>query len=463
MKTLTKLARMSIIFLLLAHLTFFLESCKKDTSDAQQKAAEEMAMQQGGKTSALPHTKQYSPEVATAWFNLLADISRTKPYTAAPSLRIFAYSGMALYESVVPGMPSYQSMYKYLTGNSIESDQKKDYYWPACANAAVARIASKIMQNYPAPNLAPVQALEASLNASFQAKATPEQLQFSNEFGQYVADIIYAWSKTDGTLNPDGSLAACPPYVPLGGLGNWVPTPPGFLPAVGNCQGSLRSFFLNIANTVLPASHPVYSTDPTSNYYKAANEVYTISQTLTPDNIKLVTHWRDIIGTNYNQPSHTLKLTAEFIKKENVNLEDASVLFAKQTFAAFDAIVAASKAKFHYSLQRPITYIRNVMGFTGWNSVYPTPQLPSYPTYQGLQASSITILESYFGKNYAFIDSVHHALYGSFTYASLNALLNDIKSSYIMSGTEFQFAIDAGVSQGQAVGKLINALPFKKP
>ncbi len=158
--------------------------------------------------SALPHTKKFQADVATEWFTLLTEITRTKPYFSPQSLRIFSYSGIALYESVVPGMPSYQSIYGHLTGNTIEFDKKKDYYWPACANAAIARIASKIMKNYPAPDLTAIEALEASLNSVYQSKVNPEQLQFSIEFGRYVADLIYEWSKTDGTLNPDGTLKA---------------------------------------------------------------------------------------------------------------------------------------------------------------------------------------------------------------------------------------------------------------
>src|SRR5688572_434316 len=63
--------------------------------------------------ASLPHTKQYNAGVATAWFYLLTNITRTTPYAPPPTARIFAYAGMALYESVVPGMPSYQSMYTY--------------------------------------------------------------------------------------------------------------------------------------------------------------------------------------------------------------------------------------------------------------------------------------------------------------------------------------------------------------
>jgi len=457
-----KLARMILVIILLAQLAFQLESCQKSVSLPEQISNAEFVTQANSdNTKALPHTKQYPADVATEWFTLLTRVARTKPYGNPQALRIYAYSGVALYESVVPGMPAYQSIYKHLTGNAIEVDNKKDYYWPACANAAIARISSKIMQNYPTPNLASLQALEASLNASFQSQVTPEQLQFSNEFGRYVADIIYDWSKADGTLNSVGTLAVCPAYTPLGGPGNWVPIPPAFLPAVGACQGNLRSFIPNLSNTVMPPSHPAYSTTPSSEFFQAANEVYQTSLQLTADDLKLVEFWRDKAG-NYNQASHTVKLTSDIIANADVNLEDASVLFAKQTMAMFDGIVAASKAKFHYSLLRPITYVRNVMGYTNWNSAIPTSQSPSYPGFQGLQASSVVILENFFGNDYAVTDSTQNALYGSWQYASLNNWLQDVAKSSISSGTEFRFAIEGGITQGNVIGQMINALPFKK-
>lgn len=408
---------------------------------------------------ALPHTKQYSADVATAWFNELTEITRTKPYFVGQANRIFAYSGIALYESVVPGMPSYQSIYKHLTGNTIESGNKKDYYWPACANAAIARISSRIMQTYPAPNLAQVQALEASFNNSFQSQVTPQQLQASNEFGKYVADIIFEWSKTDGVFNPDGTQAICPPYILLGGPGNWVRTPPAFLPAVGQCPP--KTFVPNIGNTVLAAPHPAYSVDPSSAFYQAANEVYQRRNNITPGEVKAFSNWRDL-SPNYNPIAHMLKITTEIFIKEKLNLEDASVLFAKQTMAAYDAASAVFQSKFHYALIRPVTYIRGVMGQNTWLSFGTTPQTPSYPDELSVTASSVEILEKYFGTNYAVTDSVHQSTHGIFSYPSLNAFVLDVVEARVSGGTCFRFAGEEGVIQGRKVGQIINTLPFKK-
>jgi hypothetical protein len=437
-------------------------SCKKaDVPDSNQGNTDIAGTAARNSKNALPYTKQYPADVATAWYTLLTQMARTKPYANPQALRIYAYSGVALYEAVVPGMPSYQSIFTYITGNRLEVDHKKDYYWPACANSAMARIATRIMQNYPTPNLTQVQALETSLNTSYQLQTTSEQLQFSNDFGRYVADIIYDWSKTDGTLNPDGTLAVCPPYIPVGGPGNWVATPPFFIPAAGACQGSLRTFIPNIANTLFPPAHPSYSTDPSSPFFQSANEIYQRSLQLSTDDIRLVTSWRDFAG-NYNQPSRTLKLVTDIFSNDDINLEDASVLYARINMGMFDAIVASSKAKFHYSLLRPITYIRNTMGYASWNPTIPTPPLPSYVGFQGLQASSVRILEKYYGTNYPIIDSTQKTLYGSWSYSSLDGWLQDLSKSALNSGTEFRFGVETGIAQGEAVGEMINALPFKK-
>ena len=415
--------------------------------------------------AALPHTKQYNAGVATEWFHLLTNITRTTPYAPPPTARILAYSGIALYESVVPGMPSYQSMYTYLTKNVITVDKKKDYYWPAAANAALARIASKLLANYSAtPNLAGIQQLENNFNAQFQSQVAEQQLNLSIGFGRRVADIIYDWSKTDGTLTLSGTLAPCPPYTPLGGAGNWVPTPPGLFPAAGACQGALRTFITGVANTTIPPAPPPFSTVPGSLFYNAALEVYQNVQNISSRDLLISQAWRDLLGTNYNTPSHMFELTAQIIDKENLDLEKAAEIFAMQGIANFDAVAATFHAKFHYALMRPITYIRNVLGFTSWNSIYPTPQHPSYPAVAPAAAgSTIVILEKAFGKNYTFSDSTQKALYGTWNYGSFNELLTDVGRSRSHNGLNFQFAVDAGIKQGRMVGEMVSQLPFKKP
>lgn len=403
------------------------------------------------------HAKKYNAEVATQWFDLLTDLAKVTPYNPPQSTRIFAYSSLALYESVVPGMPSYQSIYNYLTGDKIDYDSNNTYYWPAVANAAMAKISSLILKDYPQPvNNNAINILEATLNASFQSVITQEQLSQSIDFGRYVADVIYKWSMTDGTLS------ICPAYTPIGAPENWVPTPPFFFPAAGACQGDLRTFVPNIVNLAYPPQVPAYSSDSSSDFYQMNYEVMELTKNLTPTDLVNIQAWRDILGTNYNTPSHVLKLTSKFIKNEKINLEDASVIYAKQSLAMFDAIVATFYAKFDISLLRPVTYIQSFID-PSWNSVYPTPQHPSYPAIApSAAAAAVVIWENVFGENYNFVDDTQSNLYGDWNYSSFTELLDNVGRSRTHSGLNFILSVENGINQGILVGHKVNALPFKK-
>ncbi len=148
--------------------------------------------------------------------------------------------------------------------------------------------------------------------------------------------------------------------------------------------------------------------------------------------------------------------------KEKLNLEDAATLYAKQTMAASDVISAVFHSKFHYALIRPITYIRDVMGYSTWNSLQITPQTPSYPDELAAQASASVILEGYFGKNYSFVDDIHKTTHGEWSYSSFNEMLENIVQARVSGGTIFRFGGEAGVQQGRLVGSAIDKLPFKK-
>ena len=90
----------------------------------------------------LQQTNTYSSEVVFKWIDLNRRILLTTTRTAA-GIRVnreFAYTGIALYESVVPGMPAYQSLSSQLNQMpQMPSTQPGlAYHWAACANAALA-------------------------------------------------------------------------------------------------------------------------------------------------------------------------------------------------------------------------------------------------------------------------------------------------------------------------------------
>jgi hypothetical protein len=82
-----------------------------------------------------------------------------------------------------------------------------------------------------------------------------------------------------------------------------------------------------------PPTPPVYSEDPSSDFYKMAKEVYDISQTLTPDLKNLAIYYG---GPGYGG-AHYLSIIKQVLEKENRSLDFTSLVFAKTCIALIDA------------------------------------------------------------------------------------------------------------------------------
>ena len=157
----------------------------------------------GNENQSLSHTKKYPAKVAFDWINLQQSLSKTTPgFGPGPTGRAFSYSGLALYESVLPGMPSFQSYLSKVTGQVYAIDKKKEYYWPASANAAMAEIMRNLFAATSDQNKASIEALETSNYASYQGAATLDQLEASAAYGRMIAKAVFDWSKSDGFLDP---------------------------------------------------------------------------------------------------------------------------------------------------------------------------------------------------------------------------------------------------------------------
>src|SRR5688572_30905536 len=96
-------------------------------------------------------TNTYSSDVVLRWMEMQLELIRTSsPFIGGlPTSRPFAYASIALYESVVPGMPAYRSLYGQLTDMPAMPKTLPGfaYHWPACANAALAAMNSYFFPN----------------------------------------------------------------------------------------------------------------------------------------------------------------------------------------------------------------------------------------------------------------------------------------------------------------------------
>src|ERR687897_3869445 len=90
------------------------------------------------RAAAFPGASAYTAEVPAAWFDLALELVRTTPGFSPPvASRAFAYTGIALYEALAPGMPGRVGFAGRLDGlKHMRLPQDAAYHWPTVANGA---------------------------------------------------------------------------------------------------------------------------------------------------------------------------------------------------------------------------------------------------------------------------------------------------------------------------------------
>jgi hypothetical protein len=415
-----------------------------------------------GESKAVNHAKNYPADVAVKWINLQQRlIKTTQGFDPPVTMRSFAYSGLTMYESIVRGMPGYKSIASPLIGADINALQKPQLiYWAASANAAMAFILKNLFATTSLANMSAIDSLESAFHSEFQDQIPNWILSQSSDYGRKIADRIFEWSKTDG--GHEGYLkGTSDTYDPPTGDGLWIPTPPALAKPSRPYWGDNRSFVPNSALTTLPSPPIAYSEDPESDFYKMANEIYTISLSLSEEEIRIVRFWADLPG-QFATGGHYTNIATQLIDENDLNLDQAAIIYAKHGIALNEAAICVFKAKYTYNLLRPISYIRNVLGYGSWNTLISTPAHPEYPAqHPAIGRASSVVLESFFGENYSFVDRTQESLYGARSYEKLEDYAIEAAKSRVLGGIHYVRSAEIGLQQGKKVGDLVNGIKFR--
>src|SRR5258706_16191124 len=151
--------KLSIVAMLLISAVLTMPTaCKKEESfQTNSNSANGLAAARGAMT------RTYSSDVAQKWMKMQMQIMKTTSgISNLAFVRPFAYSGIAMYESVLPGMPSYQTLVGQLTDLPAMPavTSSLTYNWGSSANASMAKILKLIYPTMSAANITSVDSLE---------------------------------------------------------------------------------------------------------------------------------------------------------------------------------------------------------------------------------------------------------------------------------------------------------------
>ncbi|MBC7886792.1 MAG: vanadium-dependent haloperoxidase [Ferruginibacter sp.] len=390
----------------------------------------------------------YSSDVLDKWMTM--QLRLMKNATGIPNQafsRHYVYAGIAAVESVAPGLPAHSNWYRNWNGLTglPASHHSVNYYYPANVNGAMAFINKALFPNATNADKLAIDSLEAALNEGFLATKSQALIARSSEYGKAVAAAVFNWSESDGYKNAGN------PYTPPVGAGLWKPTPLAFANAVSPYWGNNRTVINGSIDNIQPGAPVTYSTHSNSAFYQMVKQVYDVSLTLTNDQMAMAMFWRDVPGVT--SPGHWLSILQQVIRQNNTRLDKAVLAYALIGAAINDGLISCWKTKYHYNVVRPITYIREIMGYPSWNSYIGTPAHPEYSSgHAALSGAAAAAFEKLFGNIGSFTDHTYDYLgFAPRTYTSFAAIAEEAAKSRLYGGIHYQPSLDAGLSEGRKV------------
>ena len=467
--------------LLLVSLLFIATiSCQKELKQASPSEELSTAANSTKEHGHLQQTKTFSSDVVVRWLNMQLNMLRVPlaPGTGSQAAeRALAYCGIAAYESVVPGMPAYQTLTHQLNDfpDMPLAAPGKAYHWAASANAALAEMNRRLFPTTSMANKTSIDNLEITLNAIYAGETDEATLQRSIEFGKDVATKVFAWANVDGSGNSN------PPYVPepnfvgpafwvqsvqtVGTVTTLVTTPPNN-PQAANPYARQRRFIVpDVTNGTALEPPPPYSTDPSSAFYAMVKDVYDKSQDLTPAQTAMALFHRDAPG--YPGGGALVAMLAQALQQSSATLDKAALAYAKLGIGSHDAIVDCFVKKYTFNLVRPINYIRNVLGHSGWFALFNTPGHPEFPSAHAVNGGVVSVmLTDVLGEtfdltldHYNYLVPVLPARH----YDSFDELGREMGDSRVFGGIHYQASCDKGFWLGKKISdNILSKLKFLK-
>jgi hypothetical protein len=423
--------------------------------DDEEEVVVESATELSQPAAAFPST------YARQWMTNLANSVKGDRISPPVAARTYAYGAIAIYESVVHGMPGYHSLAGQLNGlDALPLPVPGlEYDWPTVMAQTMSQVAPA---TYVFPTrlffefITPVQASLSTLGPAqigYRVAAGVPQNVIDNsiDYGNALAGALIAWANSDGYAQ-----ARYKGWIPPTGPDKWVPTGFSDQDKVANPLepwfGSVRPLVLAPGECEAPPPIP-FSTDPASAFYAQASAVHQTETNLTDEQFEIARFWADGPGDTPTPAGHWVAITTQIVRPQSLAV--ASAAYAWISIGFLDSFIACWDAKYTYNLLRPETYIRNYIQ-SNWRSVLPTPQFPTYTSGHSTQSgASAALLTAMFGSG-PFTDNTKlRRGFGPRSFANFTAAAQEAADSRLYGGIHYPMDNSAGLTQGQCVGNAI--------
>src|SRR6266550_4198118 len=276
--------------------------------------------------------------------------------------------------------------------------------------AAVEAAYTALLALYPAQKSTFDARLAVSLTAiASDPHETSAGIASGIAWGQTAANGILSWRATDG-FTP-----APAPFLGGTTVGEWRPTPPGFLPGAGPQFAYITPWVIGAPSQFRPGGPPALTS---ARYAADFNETKTMGSISSPIRTahETIYSWFWAASTATYLWNHVADSLIDdddsdrWDERRNSLLENARVL-ALLDLAMADAAIACWEAKYHYVFWRPVTAIPladtdgnpDTTADPSWTPLLTTPAFPEYPSgHSTVSGAAATVLASIFGNGTSF-------------------------------------------------------------
>jgi hypothetical protein len=390
----------------------------------------------------------------------LTDVIVHDIFSPTGASRIYAYSNIAAYETLVKANKGYESLHGQLKQFPEIPRPAAAVNYPLSALCAFFLTGQKLVYS----DHMIEDSLQVMLKHFKKKKLSSAEVQASYAYGKQVAEKILQWVAADHYAETRKMRR----YNLLKNDGAWKPTPPGYMAAVEPYWHTIRPLTLDSAHQFRPPAPSAFSRDSLSAFYRDAYEVYRIGNSLTPEQVAIANFWDCNpfflnIGGHLNFATkkispggHWMMITGLACKSRNADIYRAAAAYTLTSIAIFDGFISCWEEKFRSNLIRPETYINATID-EDWRPLLQTPPFPEYPSgHSVISTAAAKVLTSIFNEPFAFTDDTEIKFglparkFTSFMQASEEAAI-----SRLYGGIHYRAAVENGQVQGNKVGEWV--------
>ncbi len=383
-------------------------------------------------------------------------------FTPPVASRIYAYSHLAAYETMAAGDSSYHSLDGQLKGlkGLPKPDPGKKIDYPYAAMMAFMEVGKTLTFSKDKTGK-----IIDSLRMLATEHGMPKDMRENSEaFATRVGQAILDWSKKDNYAQTRSAAK----YTVPNEEGKWVPTPPGYFPAVEPQWRTIRTIALDSSSQYLPPPPPAFSPDSTKAFYRWFRQVYDTVIHLTDEQKAIASFW-DCNGFKLNVVGHTMYATkamtpgghwmgiiGTICRDKKVGFSETIYTYTTSAFALMDAFISCWDSKYTWSLVRPETVINKYID-ANWKPFLQTPPFPEYTSgHSEISSAVATVLEHIYGDNVAFRDSTERPWgWPDRAFNSVREAADEAGMSRFYGGIHYRESIIVAKDQGIKVGALV--------